>query len=83
MSAERRIAPRNLVFRMGELSFDPASGNTDCLVRDSSETGALIEVLTTEAIPDRFDLIVYRQGVGRACRVVRRTKHMLGVAFVP
>ena len=81
MSAERRATPRRDLFRIGEIWADGRRDPINCLVRNSSPTGALIEVLKTHAVPDTFRLTVGWIGLDKPCHVVRRTTHMLGVAF--
>jgi hypothetical protein len=81
MSLERRVAPRRDIFRIGEIWPDDSPQPINCLVRNSSTTGALIEVAWTGPVPDRFRLTVERIGLDKPCCVVRRTTHMLGVAF--
>ena len=70
-----------MMFRIGEITFPTAEPDVMCLVRDVSERGALIEVRETDSIPESFDLLVPSARLRRPCRVVRRTKHMLGVTF--
>jgi hypothetical protein len=82
MSSERARANRSDVFRIGEIVHPGAPEGLDCLVRNTSETGALIEVATTDVVPERFHLRISAHRLERACRVTRRTAHMLGVAFV-
>ncbi|WP_409567937.1 PilZ domain-containing protein [Methylobacterium sp. E-025] len=81
MSGEQRSSVRKTLFRIGEMQLDDCSYVIDCLVRDSSEIGALIEVGHTNGLPDQFRLTIPSNGLNRRCRVVRRTAHMLGVAF--
>ena len=82
MSSERSRANRHDVFRIGEIVNPGAPGGLDCLVRNTSDSGALIEVATTDTVPERFHLRVSQRGLDRACQVTRRTAHLLGVAFV-
>jgi hypothetical protein len=81
MVTERRTNARRPIFRIGELTFEDGRALVDCLVRDSSKAGALIEVRVTEGISDTFRLTVPSIGFQRDCKVVRRTAHLLGVAF--
>lgn len=81
MPTERRAAPRRDVFRLGELMTDMSAAPIDCLVRNSSEIGALIEVKATEGLPTEFHLSVASTGITKRCRVTRQTKHLLGVVF--
>lgn len=78
---EYRRAPRQDLFRLGELRPSDWSYPLDCLVREASAHGALIEVGCTATLPDEFTLTVQSTGMSKRCRVVRRTERCLGVAF--
>ena len=79
MDNEHRIAPRHRVLKAGTISC--GGGGFDCTVRNLSETGAALEVVTALYIPDRFDLIVPADDFKRPCHVVWRKERRLGVAF--
>ena len=81
MESERRVTGRQIMFRIGEIKSANCPIEINCLVRDTSATGALIEVRETDGIPEHFELEVPSVRLLKSCRVVRRTKHMLGVAF--
>jgi hypothetical protein len=80
---ERRAQPRKDVFRIGELFADDGAGPINCIVRNSSVNGALIEVKETAGLPHAFRLHVQSIGIDKRCVVVRQTKHLLGVTFLP
>lgn len=82
MVEERRGRPRRDVFRLGELLPDGALTPIDCLVRNASEIGALIEVKETAGLPQTFWLNVECLRMNKRCVVVRQTKHLFGVTFV-
>jgi PilZ domain len=79
MGDEHRIAPRRRVLKAGSISF--GGGTFDCTVRNISETGAALEVVTPLFIPDKFTLIVPSDGLSRPCRVVWRRERRIGVTF--
>ena len=81
-SEHRRSARRDL-FRLGELQPAGWSYALDCLVREASAEGALIEVGPAIDLPDEFTLTVQSTGMRKRCQVVRRTDRCLGVAFTP
>jgi hypothetical protein len=80
--AEHRKTPRKDLFRLGELHPTGWSYPLDCLVREASAHGALIEVGWTTGLPDEFTLTVQSTGMNKRCQVVRRTERCLGVAFM-
>ena len=81
MPVDQRSVTRKQIFRIGEIHIEDYSYPIDCLVRDSSNNGALIEVGHTDIIPETFRLRIPSSGLDVPCRVIRRTAHMLGVAF--
>ena len=79
MGDEHRIAPRRRVLKAGSISF--GGGAFDCTVRNISDTGAALEVVTPLFIPEKFTLIVPSDGLSRPCRVVWRKERRIGVTF--
>jgi hypothetical protein len=77
--SENRIASRKRVFKAGTIEF--GGGAIDCTVKNLSETGAALEVVTPLFIPDRFTLFVPSAQAKRPCHVVWRKEKRIGVAF--
>jgi hypothetical protein len=65
--------------KAGTISF--GGGAIDCTIRNISETGAALEVVTPLFIPDRFTLVVQTAQLKRPCRIVWRKERRMGVAF--
>ena len=76
---EHRIAPRRRMLKAGTIEF--GGGGIDCTVRNISETGAALEVVTLLFIPDRFTLFVPSDQIKRACHIVWRREKRIGIAF--
>ena len=74
-----RIAPRHRVLKTGSIQF--GGGAIDCAVRNVSETGAALEVVTPLFIPDRFTLFVPSDQFKRPCHIVWRKEKRIGIAF--
>jgi hypothetical protein len=74
-----RTAPRRRVLKAGSIQF--GGGSIDCTVRNVSETGAALEVVTPLFIPDRFTLAVQVDQLKRPCRIVWRKQRRIGVTF--
>jgi hypothetical protein len=79
MGDEHRVAPRRRILKAGAISF--GGGAIDCTVRNISDTGAALEVVTPLYIPDRFKLVVQSDGLNRRCHIVWRKQRRIGVAF--
>ena len=77
--SENRIASRKRVLKAGTIEF--GGGAIDCTVKNLSETGAALEVVTPLFIPDRFTLFVPSAQSKRPCHVVWRKEKRIGVAF--
>ena len=76
---EHRIAPRHRVLKAGTIAF--GGGAIDCTVRNISDTGAALDVVTPLFIPDRFMLVVQTDHLKRPCHIVWRKEKRMGVAF--
>ena len=76
---EHRIAPRRRMLKAGTIEF--GGGGIDCIVRNLSETGAALEVVTPLFIPDRFTLFIASDQFKRPCHIVWRKEKRIGVAF--
>ena len=74
-----RIATCRRVLKAGSIQF--GGGAIDCTVRNVSETGAALEVVTPLFIPDRFTLAVQADQLKRPCRIVWRKERRIGVIF--
>jgi hypothetical protein len=76
---EHRAAPRHRVLKAGTISF--GGSVIDCTVRNLSETGAALEVVTPLFIPNRFTLIIPSEPLKRPCHMIWRKERRIGIAF--
>jgi PilZ domain len=77
--SEHRIAPRRRMFKAGTIEF--GGGSIDCTVKNLSDTGAALEVLSPLYVPERFTLVVPTDQLKRRCHVVWRKQRRIGIAF--
>jgi PilZ domain len=75
----QRAASRRRILKAGSIEF--GGGVIDCTVRNISDTGAALEVVTPLYIPDRFTLIIHSDKSKWPCRVVWRKEKRIGVTF--
>jgi hypothetical protein len=75
---ETRIAPRRRILKGGTIE---SGDGIACHVKNLSDTGAQLEVLSPLYVPDRFTLVVPSDQLKRDCHVVWRKQKRLGVAF--
>ena len=75
----KRAARRERVFKAGRVSF--GCERVNCVVRNLSVRGAMIEVQTSDVIPREIILDILGRGARFPCHVVWRHYRRLGVAF--
>ncbi|MEW6436060.1 MAG: sensor domain-containing diguanylate cyclase [Pseudomonadota bacterium] len=69
------------VFKAGQIAFNRGSSVIDCTVRGLSDTGAILDVISTEGVPDRFKLRINSNDTSRFCLVRAKRSNRLDVAF--
>jgi hypothetical protein len=77
---EHRIAPRRRFLKAGRISFGGGAA-FDCTVRNLSETGAALEVISPVGIPERFTLVIEADHLHVPCRVIWKKEKRIGVRF--
>lgn len=77
---EGRKAARRRVLKAGTITFGGGAG-ISCTVRNLSDTGAALDVISPIGIPQQFVLVVEADDVTRQCRVVWRKERRIGIAF--
>jgi hypothetical protein len=78
---EKRRSQRRRVLKTGKIVFNGGRSLIDCTVRNISETGALLRVMSPVGIPDQFVLLIEADGLQRKAKIVRRTPHAIAVNF--
>jgi hypothetical protein len=76
----QRASQRQRILKTGTISFDRAAG-INCIVRNVSETGALLEIESPVGIPNIFTLVIAKDEVQRPCHVVWRSARRIGIGF--
>ena len=75
----QRLVARDGALEPGLIEFH---GRTvSCLVRNLSEHGAALDVVSPSGIPDRFTLALPLEGKSRRCHLIWRRDMEIGVAF--
>lgn len=75
-----RRATRQRTFKGCSITLP--TGIVECVVRNLSDRGALLELKAPALVPDDFDLILRPEHTRHKCRVVRREPLRLGVEFI-
>jgi hypothetical protein len=76
---DKRATIRNRVLRPGTIQLD--GGVTNCMVRNLSSTGAMLDVASAVGIPEHFTLVLRLEGHHIPCRTVWRKEKRIGVVF--
>jgi hypothetical protein len=76
---EHRNAPRHRVLKAGTIGFGGSAIN--CMVRNISDTGAMLNVTNPVEVPEQFTLALPADGQHMSCHVVWRREKRIGVAF--
>ena len=76
---QERSAQRRRVLKAGQILFGASA--IDCVVRNSSATGACILLKSPLWFPESFVLAVASDGVSRRCHIVWRKEGQIGIAF--
>lgn len=76
---DRRTDRSHRALEPGMIEFQ---GRTvSCLVRNLSEAGAALDVISAGEIPDRFTLALPLEGTSHRCSLVWRRQMEIGVSF--
>jgi PilZ domain len=76
---ETRLAHRHRILKAAKIEF--GGDAIDCMVRNLSVTGAVIDVSNQISIPAKFLLVIPGDGLHLPCHVVWRKEYRIGVAF--
>ena len=76
---DQRSAPRQRTFKGGSVSTPGEI--IECVIRNLSDTGAMIELPGVIALPDTFTLIIKPELLKRSCTVAWLVGSRIGVRF--
>ena len=77
---EGRKAVRHRVLKAGTITFGGGAG-ISCTVRNLSDAGAALDVISPVGIPQQFVLVIEADDFTRPCRVIWRKERRIGVRF--
>jgi hypothetical protein len=82
--AEKRLGGRRMrTLKGGRIVFNAGFGVFDCVVRNISQGGAMLQLSGPLGIPSRFELVMDPGTPRRKCTVRWRTDNAIGVSFDP
>ena len=76
---QRRQAPRQRTFKTGSITLP--HGVVECLIRNMSAKGMLLEFLKPALIPDEFDLLIKPELTRVRCHITRRKALRIAIEF--
>jgi len=76
---EKRRVPRQRALLAGKLATEEASLTIDCVIRNLSASGALVETTSPHLIPNELHLLQVRDGVAWDARVIWRRGNKVGL----
>jgi len=79
--SERRRAGRHRALLAGKLANEDATTTIDCVIRNISDTGAMIETTTPHLIPSRLHLVQIKEGTAWDVEVIWRRGNRIGLAL--
>lgn len=78
---ERRRAARHTVFKAAKITINGRPALIECTVRNVTNNGACLSLMTTRRIPEAFELSFDNFKTVRKCVVTWRRARELGVRF--
>ena len=78
---ERRTMVRRRVYKAGKIALHNAASIAG-VVKNISDTGAMIEIPSLVSIPNEFTLVIESEQLTRPCQVVWREPTRMGVRFL-
>lgn len=78
-SVERRRAPRQRALLSGKLATEDASVTLDCVIRNISPDGALIETASPHLVPREMHLVQIKDGTAWDAEVIWRNGNRIGL----
>jgi len=83
MRGERRTDRRHALHYTVYIDAGDANAPRPCLLLEASSRGARLAIGDTTTLPDRFRLLLVRNGTSyRECRVAWRSASQVGVAYL-
>ena len=69
------------VLKAGQITFNGGRSTIECTIRGLSKNGAMLQVISTAGVPDRFKLGVVADELHRMCRIAHKRDHQIEVVF--
>ena len=80
-SVDRRRAGRPRALLAGKLANEDATSTLDCVIRNISADGAMIETTTPQMVPGQLHLVQVTEGVAWDAQVIWRRGNRIGLSL--
>jgi hypothetical protein len=78
---EPKSMPRGRTFLAGKIISNYGQSSIDCIVRQISDVGAVIEVESALGIPEHFHLLIPGEGPPQPCKRAWQSDKQVGLVF--
>ena len=79
--SELKSMPRGRTFLAGKIISNYGQSSIDCIVRQMSDVGAVIEVESALGIPEHFHLLIPGEGQPQPCKRAWQSDKQVGLVF--
>ena len=79
--SEQKSMPRGRTFLAGKIISNYGQSSIDCIVRQMSDVGAVIEVESALGIPPHFHLLIPGEGEPQPCKRAWQSEKQVGLVF--
>jgi diguanylate cyclase (GGDEF)-like protein len=69
------------VLKAGQITFNGGRSTIECTIRGLSKSGAMLHVISTAGIPERFKLGVMSDELHRMCKIAHKRDNQIEVVF--
>jgi diguanylate cyclase (GGDEF)-like protein len=73
--------PLRRVLKAGQITFNGGRSTIECTIRGLSGNGAMLQVISTAGVPERFKLGVVSEELHRICRIAHKRDNQIEVVF--
>lgn len=80
-SVERRGAGRQRALLAGKLANEDATSTFDCVIRNITADGAMIETSTPQMVPSHLHLVQIKEGIVWDAEVIWRRGNRIGLSL--
>jgi|GEM_PF-6016675 len=78
---DKRSSRRNRTLIAAEIRFNDNFAAVNCVIRNLSDTGALLKITDTNTVPKRFKLQIPMHGYEVDCLIISQAGHQIRVEF--